>query len=109
MESLIPLAKDLLDGVTGAAEKFSALDEQSRKAILTMLGMAAAAGPIMTTTGGVLQLAVRGRSWTGGAGRQAHDACLEPGGLGDRSRRGDRWRHSAYQQGGAGPRESPAR
>ena len=56
MESLIPLAKDLLDGVTGAAEKFSALDENSRRAILTILGMAAAAGPIMTATGGVMQL-----------------------------------------------------
>ena len=56
MESLIPLAKDLLEGVTGAAEKFSALDENSRRAILTILGMAAVAGPIMTATGGVMQL-----------------------------------------------------
>ncbi|MCE1208463.1 MAG: tape measure protein, partial [Spirochaetia bacterium] len=56
MESLIPLAKDLLEGVTGAAEKFSALDENSRRAILTILGMAAVSGPIMTATGGVMQL-----------------------------------------------------
>jgi len=56
MESLIPLAKDLIDGVTGAAEKFAALDEESRKAIVTMLGIAAAAGPIMATAGGVMKL-----------------------------------------------------
>jgi len=56
MESLIPLVKDILDGVTGAAEKFSALDEGSRRAILAMLGVAAASGPLLTAAGSVMQL-----------------------------------------------------
>jgi tape measure domain-containing protein len=56
MEGLLPLAIDLLEGVSGAAQAFSELDEGSKKAILTLLGIAAGIGPVTAVTGTVIKL-----------------------------------------------------
>ena len=44
---LLPVAKELVVGLQGLIEKFASLDPEQRKTILTILGIAAAAGPLL--------------------------------------------------------------
>jgi tape measure domain-containing protein len=55
--TLLPIANQVIDKVGKMAEKFSALDEGSKKAILTMAGIAALAGPVASTASSMLSLA----------------------------------------------------
>lgn len=49
METVVPMAKDLLDAISRAAEGFQTLDEGTKKAIISLMAIGAAAGPISKT------------------------------------------------------------
>jgi hypothetical protein len=51
---LLPIAKELVVWLQGLIEKFTALDPAQRKTILTILGIAAAAGPLLIVIGSIV-------------------------------------------------------
>ncbi len=51
---LLPLAKELIVVVQGLIAQFMALDPEQRKTILTILGIAAAAGPLLMIIGSIV-------------------------------------------------------
>jgi TP901 family phage tail tape measure protein len=52
--AMLPHLQGMADGIAGAASKFADLDEGAQRAILTMAGIAAAAGPVTSAIGGVV-------------------------------------------------------
>jgi len=57
VESLLPVVKDVLDAVTRGAQAFAALDENTKKTILTVAGIAAVAGPAILIVGRLVSTA----------------------------------------------------
>lgn len=58
-EALLPIANQIIDRISAAAEKFGAMDEGAQKAVITLGAIAALAGPLMKTAGSVAQLAAK--------------------------------------------------
>ena len=56
MDSLLPLAKDVLDQITELANKFIDLDDSSQQAIVSLLGISAGVGPVMKVISQVMSL-----------------------------------------------------
>lgn len=52
-EDLLPIAKDMLAGAKTAVSAFAEMPEEGQKALLTFIGIAAAAGPAMTAVAGI--------------------------------------------------------
>lgn len=48
-ESVVPIIKNILDGISVAAESFARMDDGSKKALISLLAIGAAAGPIAKT------------------------------------------------------------
>lgn len=48
-----PILKDFADGLRDVTQHFNALDDGTKKAIITASGMAIAAGPVLKATGGI--------------------------------------------------------
>jgi hypothetical protein len=65
-EALVPAVTDVVSGISEALKFFTDLDEGSQSLILTMAGLAAAAGPVIAGIG-ALQTAVTGLSASVGA------------------------------------------
>lgn len=55
LKSLLPSLTKVMDAAASAAEKFAALPEPTQSFILKLAGIAAAAGPVSSGIGGVLQ------------------------------------------------------
>ncbi|HAH93699.1 MAG TPA: phage tail tape measure protein, partial [Dielma fastidiosa] len=53
MVTVGPILKDLSDGLRDVTQHFNALDDGTKKAIITAGGMAIAAGPVLKATGGI--------------------------------------------------------
>lgn len=53
-ENLLPIAKDLLEAVSGWLDKFNALPESTQNAVLWGIGIVAAVGPVLTIIGKII-------------------------------------------------------
>lgn len=55
-QELVPIVTDVVKGLTKLAQEFSQLDEEQKKTILTIAGVAAAIGPVLTIGGKLIGL-----------------------------------------------------
>lgn len=62
-EVLLPIVSRAADAVSGIAQGFAAMDEGGKKAIVTVGGIAAAIGPVMTVAGTVIKLMSGPAGW----------------------------------------------
>lgn len=53
VSGLLPVIKDMVAKITEVVKKFAAMDDSQKKLILTLAGLAAAAGPVITAIGGI--------------------------------------------------------
>lgn len=55
-ESLLPFVTDAVEGLTKVADWFSNLDENGKRTVLTLAGIAVAIGPVSTAIGGLIKI-----------------------------------------------------
>lgn len=55
-ESLLPFVTEAVEGLTKVADWFSNLDENGKRTVLTLAGIAVAIGPVSTAIGGLIKI-----------------------------------------------------
>jgi len=82
VESLIPVIKDVVKWISSLAQWFAALDEEARKNILMMAGVAAAIGPVLMGIGQASQAIDTLKKVVGGLGAAGGPVMLTVAAIG---------------------------
>lgn len=80
VENLMPILKDIVKGISSAAQWITGLDSTTKTIILTMGGFAAAAGPVLLAVGGIAK-AILGLKAAAAAAGTSIGAIMGPAGL----------------------------